>query len=205
MTSMMLTNAMMAAAVLNAQKVMKNPGLAHAEARANGYELTDKTLYQVCRDVEPGEDVTGLAQAMLAIMHKNKGIGLAANQIGDDRRVIVMHCEGFWNLVLINPVITKRSENVTGSKEGCLSFQPTWSNQVTIQRHKIVTVEATTLDGKPFKQKFRGLPGFCVQHEIDHLNGITIFGEDGPPGKTKDPMDGKWKDSSGTAQWKEKP
>ena len=135
------------------------------------YELTDKTLYEICEEVTHGEDVSDLVRGMVKIMYEGKGVGLAANQVGDIRRVIIINADNFRKAI-INPVITKTSKQTVKSVEGCLSFP---KKEATIIRHKQITVEGFTPDWKPFKQKLRGLTAICVQHEVDHLNGITCI------------------------------
>lgn len=141
------------------------------------YALTDKTLYQVCEPVPHGEDVSELVQEMFDIMLKGYGVGLAANQIGDTRRVITIRCEGV-KAAIINPVITKRTCGQMRSAEGCLSFPETCGirgKTVDVIRDKQVTLEGFTPDWEPFKMKLKGVPACVAQHEIDHLDGITIF------------------------------
>ena len=89
----------------------------------------------------------------------------------DNRRVILVSADRFGKAI-INPVITKRSCGKVRSIEGCLSFP---GKKVTIKRDKQITVEGFDVKWKPIKQKLRGLAAMCVQHEIDHLNGITCI------------------------------
>lgn len=135
------------------------------------YELTDKTLYDVCEPVEPDEDINNLVGAMWDIVREGKGVGLAANQIGSTKRVIVVNTNT-TRTVMVNPVILKTSPQMVSSREGCLSFP---GKQVTIPRHKQITVVWRTTEGEEKKQKLRGLDGIVVQHEVDHLNGITCM------------------------------
>jgi peptide deformylase len=129
-----------------------------------------KTLTQVAAPVPHGEDVKGLICDMWQVMSKHNGIGLAANQVGALKRVIVVHTNGF-STAIINPSITKLSGKVKNSKEGCLSFPKLTK---TMKRDNIVVVEGFDENWNPIKKKVRALSAFCVQHEIDHLNGITI-------------------------------
>lgn len=147
---------------------------AEEEAGAPRYQITDKTLYQVCRPVEPGEDLIQLVEGMMSVLHASKnGVGLAANQVGDDRRVIIINTRSIRE-VIVNPVITKRTCGQVRSVEGCLSFD-NGKRTTTVMRDKQVTLEGFRPDGSPLKFKLRGLEAMVAQHECDHLDGKTIF------------------------------
>ncbi len=98
------------------------------------------------------------------------GIGLAANQVGATKRVFIMNCNGVKQ-EFINPVITKESKNGILHEEQCLSCP---GLTVKVLRKKQITVVAQDQNLKTIKRKFRGLTAVVVQHEIDHLNGITL-------------------------------
>jgi len=110
---------------------------------------------------------------MWRLMYQHRGIGLAANQVGELQRVIVVHADSFKQAI-INPVITKSYGGQTTSKEGCLSFPRL---NVPMVRSRKIIVEGFDQNWKPIKRKLKGLAAYCVQHEVDHLNGITIAGE----------------------------
>jgi peptide deformylase len=86
------------------------------------------------------------------------------------RRVIVMDTSSERNrpVVLINPQLTARSEELGFSEEGCLSVPATFER---IARHERVTVQALDREGQPFELQAEGLSAVCVQHEMDHLDG----------------------------------
>jgi peptide deformylase len=128
------------------------------------------TLKQVADDVPMGADVSDIVSEMRLELSKTTGIGLAANQIGCLKRIILMNCNGFMGVV-INPVITKRSGKVKNSTEGCLSYP---GKQVKVKRDNQVVVTGFNEHWEPVSKKCKALTAFCVQHEIDHLNGITI-------------------------------
>ena len=134
--------------------------------RKNGHPA----LSSMAEPIEVGSDVSALLASMWDTMYHHKGIGLAANQIGELKRVIVIHAKGFKQ-ELINPVIVKRGKAKDSSKEGCLSFP---GMEVTMIRHKSITVEGYDRDWNPIRRKLNGLAAFCVQHEVDHLDGKTI-------------------------------
>ena len=121
-----------------------------------------------------GEDI---AKRLLNELSNSKnGIGLAANQIGINKRVCVINVKE-EPLVLINPEIVERSKETFVFPEGCLSFP---NKHVRTLRHTSIKVKADNHDeeltfnanSKDFKDAFECA---CVQHEIDHLDGITMF------------------------------
>ena len=126
-----------------------------------------------CSSVEEGEEI---ATKLLNYLNESKtGIGLAANQIGINKRVCVINVKE--PLVLINPEIIERSEEEFIFPEGCLSFP---NKKVRTKRNVSIKVKAdnheSTLsfsaDSKEMNDAFECV---CVQHEIDHLDGITMF------------------------------
>jgi peptide deformylase len=124
------------------------------------------------------KDLRTLAKNMFESMDAANGIGLAAPQVGALQRLIVidipedMDYEGseHFHTVLVNPEISKCSGEQIG-EEGCLSI-PGWYGDV--KRFENVTVKGQDLYGKPVKIKASGLPARCLQHEIDHLDGILF-------------------------------
>ena len=133
----------------------------------------DPILSTISDEVPHGTDVKELVGDMWRTLHKNpSGVGLAANQVGILMRVIIVKDNGFVSEI-INPIITKSSGKFKRSSEGCMSYP---GKVVDMKRESIVTVEGYDMDWKPIKKKCRGLLAFIIQHEIDHLNGITIKG-----------------------------
>jgi peptide deformylase len=109
---------------------------------------------------------------MIQTMYHADGIGLAATQVAVMKRVAVIDVSEERNspIELINPIITARSGKVT-SKEGCLSIP---DFRETITRAESVSVSAVDRHGKPFSFDATELLSFCVQHEIDHLDGVLF-------------------------------
>ena len=144
------------------------------------HQLTNKVLKEVSEPVtikDNAEHIEDLIKSMWHIVRGNNpekraGVGIAANQVGVLKRVIILNTSTIKR-VFINPEIIKASKNSLKYKEGCLSFPPEDTRVMT--RAKQVTVQALDEKLEPFKMKLRGLDSVCVQHEIDHLNGITIF------------------------------
>ena len=121
--------------------------------------------------VTPGrEGLDKLISDMWEAMYANKGVGLAAPQVGEPVRVIVMHAEGLKQ-EFINPVIIKAYGGKGISREGCLSFP---GKIVPMSRFKRIIIEGFDANWKPVRRKLKGKAAYCAQHEVDHLNGITI-------------------------------
>ncbi len=138
--------------------------------------LPDKQLRLVSTPVEKvTADVRKLAEDMLETMYDAPGIGLAAIQVGIPQRLITMDLakkEGPPNpRVFINPEITWSSEDLSVYEEGCLSI-PEYYEEV--ERPAKVRVRFTDLDGKVHEEEADGLYATCIQHEIDHLNGVLF-------------------------------
>ena len=128
-------------------------------------------LKQVCAPVQKVEaKLKALLNDMAETMYKSNGIGLAAPQIGKPIRVVVIDI-GEGLIELINPMITSREGTVVDS-EGCLSVPNIFGD---VERAEKVTVEYTNRFGKRKKIKAEGLLARCVQHELDHLDGILFI------------------------------
>jgi len=116
----------------------------------------------------------GFIDSMIKKMYEAEGVGLAANQVGSPIQVVVMDItpseEGPHPVVLLNPVITE-TEGTATHEEGCLSV-PGYSAKVT--RPARVEVKAYDRHGKEIRLEGEGLLSRCLQHEIDHLNGICF-------------------------------
>ena len=116
--------------------------------------------------------IHALVQDMIETMYHEDGIGLAATQLGEMVRVAVIDvAETQGNpIVLINPEIV-RAEGSISLEEGCLSI-PGYRDYVP--RNKSVSVKALNLEGKEFLVDGEDLLAVCLQHEIDHLNGVLF-------------------------------
>ena len=123
--------------------------------------------------VKEGEEIG--VRLLHELRESENGIGLSANQIGIDKRVCVINVKE--PLVLINPKIVEKSKEQFIFPEGCLSFP---DSKVKTQRHQDIVVEADNHDGRlSFSANSKDINDafecVCVQHEIDHLDGITMF------------------------------
>lgn len=118
------------------------------------------------------QEIKELVADMWQTMYASKGIGLAAPQVGISRRVVVIDLqeEDSSQLTLINPQIISGSGKVK-SDEGCLSIP---NFRESIQRTKQIKISATNISGEQFELEADGLLSRCIQHEIDHLNGILF-------------------------------
>ena len=132
----------------------------------------DPALRMKAREIEEvDDDVRRLAQRMTDLMHQAQGVGLAATQVGVLRRLFVFSDEG-EDRVLVNPVITKRSDETEVDDEGCLSLREVL---VPVERASAVTIEGLDADGEPVKLELELPSARVVQHELDHLDGVLIL------------------------------
>ncbi|NQT95060.1 MAG: peptide deformylase [Candidatus Omnitrophica bacterium] len=131
----------------------------------------DKVLRQRCKEV-PNIDgeIRRLFDDMAMTMYAVSGIGLAASQVGIDKRLIVIDV-GKGLLKLINPKIIE-SKGTSVLEEGCLSVPDLY---VKVKRAEEVTVQALNIDGKPELIKADGLLAHVFQQELDHLDGKLII------------------------------
>src|ERR1700712_547289 len=139
--------------------------------------LPDPLLRQVSKPIERVDAETKrLAQDMLDTMYDAPGIGLAAVQIGIGRRMLVIDVsredEEKTPLVFINPEILSSSDEPSVYEEGCLSIPDYYAE---VERPAQVTVKYVDRDGKDQMIDAEGLVATCLQHEIDHLNGILFI------------------------------
>jgi peptide deformylase len=139
--------------------------------------LPDPVLRQVCKPVERGEGgVRTFAADRFETLYDAPGIGLAAIQVGEPRRMLVIDLakedEPKAPRVFINPEIVSRADEASVYEEGCLSIPDYYAE---VERPKEVVVRYTDLDGKEREIRAEGLLATCLQHEIDHLNGVLFI------------------------------
>jgi len=118
------------------------------------------------------DNLRQLVDKMFDIMLKNKGVGLAAPQVGLPLRLFIISLDGSKeNLrVFVNPTVTPFGDLVT-NEEGCLSVPGIYTK---IRRYKEAEVTATDLDGNEFTEQAEGLYARALQHEYDHIEGMTV-------------------------------
>ncbi|HWV00442.1 MAG TPA: peptide deformylase [Devosia sp.] len=139
--------------------------------------LPDQRLRQVADEIpEVDDSVKKLAADMLETMYAAPGIGLAATQIGEMKRLVVMDLSKDGEkpdpIVLINPEIKKYSEETVTTEEGCLSIPEIYYD---VERPSEVTVEYTDLEGKRVTRDAKDRLAICIQHELDHLDGVLYI------------------------------
>jgi peptide deformylase len=137
----------------------------------NILRFPDPRLHTVAKPVQAvDERIRSLVDSMLDTMYAADGVGLAATQVDMHERVIVIDVSEQRDtpLVLINPELIAKSDEMVEGDEGCLSV-PTIYDQV--KRHARVTVRALDRHGESFEMATEGLLAVCVQHEMDHLLG----------------------------------
>ena len=137
----------------------------------------DPILRKKCEPLEKVDtDTKKLMDDMLETMYAAPGIGLAAIQVGILKRLIVIDIskdeEKKSPIFLINPSIVHQSKNTSVYEEGCLSLPGQFAE---IERPAECTVRFINYDGKEKELKTDGLLATCVQHEIDHLNGVLFI------------------------------
>ena len=134
----------------------------------------DPRLQKVAAPIERIDDeVRRLAADMAETMYAAPGIGLAATQVDVHRRLIVIDISEAHDqlITLINPRILGQSTDTQECEEGCLSVPGIFDE---VERPAQVEIEALGLDGQAFRLKAEGLLAVCVQHEMDHLEGIVF-------------------------------
>ena len=121
------------------------------------------------------QDLEKFEKDMCNLMVHSNGIGLAANQIGITKRFFAIGSESFDKIqkpvIMWNPSIVRESEEKTLDVEGCLSFPGLF---VKVLRPERVTVRWQNLKGETMMQHLDGYEAKCLQHELDHLDGITF-------------------------------
>ena len=137
----------------------------------------NKLLRQVSKSVDKvGDEERALMDDMLDTMYDAPGIGLAAIQIGVPKRIIVMDIGRDENKkeprYFVNPVIKNKNEKKAKYEEGCLSVPDQFAE---IERSNTCEVEYLDYDGKKQILKAGGLLATCIQHEMDHLEGILFI------------------------------
>jgi peptide deformylase len=136
-----------------------------------------KTLKQTSKPVAAVDDeLRALMDDMLETMYAAPGIGLAAIQVGVPKRVLVMDLargdEEKSPRYFVNPEIVWASEELMPYEEGCLSVPEIYDE---VERPARVKVRYLDYDGKAVEEDAEGLFAVCIQHEIDHLNGVLFL------------------------------
>ena len=141
-------------------------------------QFPDKRLRRISRPVEKiTDEIRALARDMCDVMYDEPGIGLAAPQVGEAVRLVVVDTE--WTqedaernpLVLVNPELSEPEGKVVWT-EGCLSVP---DFEADVERAERIRLRALDLEGAPIDIVAEGLQAVCFQHEVDHLDGILFI------------------------------
>lgn len=144
-------------------------------------EVPDPRLKTISTPVEIFDDsLRTLVDDMTDTMYDAHGIGLAAIQVGVPKRILVIDLQEAAEgeeaeknpLIFINPEILNPSEELAGYKEGCLSVPEQYAD---VERPATIRARWQDLDGKTHEQDMQGLMATCLQHEMDHLEGILFI------------------------------
>jgi len=134
------------------------------------------------RDDEFGPDLARLLDDMAETMYAAPGVGLAAPQVADSRRILVADPgfegedgetrKGIELVHMVNPVITERSKDLIKWEESCLSVPEYF---VDVKRSERITVTWRDAQGAAHERAYEGFPAVVLQHEMDHLDGVTLL------------------------------
>ena len=130
-----------------------------------------KTKAQPVKEVNA--EIKQIVANMFETMYEENGVGLAATQVNIHQRIVVIDVSENKEqaYVLINPEIIEKSEDTLINEEGCLSVPGCYAK---VDRSTTVTIKALDIDGKEFMLSGDELLAICIQHELDHLNGILF-------------------------------
>tara|TARA_R110002020_G_scaffold475890_1_gene713746 strand:- start:18675 stop:19115 length:441 start_codon:yes stop_codon:yes gene_type:complete len=135
-------------------------------------QAPNKMLNTKCRPVSNKENISDVLDLMLSDVIKSNGCGIAAPQVGIDKCIIWVCCSAFTGFV-INPAIVNWSGKLKKSREGCLSLKG--HKLVNVMRDRKITIEGIDSDGERLSIEAKNQSAFVFQHELDHLNGVTLL------------------------------
>jgi peptide deformylase len=137
--------------------------------------LQTSTAWTNADAIQGYDDREKFESDMIKLMLDERGMGLAANQIGITKRFFAIGHDSFdtfqKHAIIWNPQVINSSEEKVIDVEGCLSFKGVF---VKVERPKIIEVQYETTQGKTRFAKLNGMESKCFQHELDHLDGITF-------------------------------
>lgn len=132
-------------------------------------------LNTVSEPIGRGDDISFIATMKLACKSAGNGVGLAANQIGVTKRAVWICADRISGFIMLNPVIVWRSDTTRTESEGCLSYPGVFAQ---VKRHDEIEVEFENHNRIPLREKFIGYEARIIQHEIDHLDGVCLVGDE---------------------------
>ena len=137
--------------------------------------LQTSTAWTDADAIQGYDDKEKFESDMIKLMLDERGMGLAANQIGITKRFFAIGHDSFdtfqKHAIIWNPQVINSSEEKVIDVEGCLSFKDVF---VKVERPKVIEVQYETTQGKTRFAKLDGMESKCFQHELDHLDGITF-------------------------------
>ena len=137
--------------------------------------LQTSTAWSDTDTIQGYDDKDKFESDMIRLMLDERGMGLAANQIGITKRFFAIGHDSFdtfqKHAIIWNPQVINSSEEKVIDVEGCLSFKDIF---VKVERPKVIEVQYETTQGKTRFAKLDGMESKCFQHELDHLDGITF-------------------------------
>jgi len=146
--------------------------------------VLEDVLHEVARPVrddELGLELDAYMDEMLEAMKAAKGVGLAAPQVGDGRRLVVAS-DGTDALKMVNPVAVAVRDIVAGGREGCLSVP---GKDMSVERFTHVHVKWCNAFGEEREAQMTGFAARVIQHEIDHLDGVTLLDKMSPSARKR--------------------
>ncbi len=146
---------------------MESINLIHFEALEAQFDCISEPVTEIT------QEVVNFCHNLAQIMYNHNGMGIAAPQVGVNKRIIVIDCSPDRNkaIYLINPEILWQSPQNSQKTEGCLSYP---GLRIPISRPKRIKVTGLGLDGEKIEFEATGLYARCIYHEIDHLDGISF-------------------------------
>lgn len=133
--------------------------------------LTSLVLHDIADEVKTKEEALQVIEALKEELELHNALGIAAPQIGISKRVVLCKIKGDF-VAMINPTFTTKLHDKRVSKEGCLSFPNRFCDKIRDYR---IVVEYVDENFNKCLLRLSGKSSYIVQHEIDHLNGKTIF------------------------------
>ena len=143
--------------------------------------MNNPILRNISEEIEEiNQDLIIFCHKLIVLMYQNKGVGLAAPQVGENIRVIATSQRDkkktkdkfLGETIMINPKIIEKSKETILREEACISL-PNCTGMV--KRHQAITVEFLDLKGKKQNKKYKEFNAVIIQHEIDHLDGILFM------------------------------
>ncbi len=146
------------------------PPISTIELLPDSHEVLRRKMPNLNFEVTPSQTPENLSEILAEIMIKNRGIGLAANQVGFEMRAFCMMIDG-QPQTLFNPILTELTDTTHKMVEGCLSFPDLYLN---IARPIGCRINYQDFRGNRLTTMLDGIEARCAMHEIDHLNGVLF-------------------------------